>query len=1439
MCETFTEFKIGLRKVIFHKRRFLSLLLISSFFFSTLSMLVQAQPPDGPLINVWYGSSQQFGFLGVPQPWFNILGNVSDPDGVSTLSYTLNGGANSSLTIGPDGRRLESAGDFNIDLAISDLVDGNNNIVITATDTFGNPSEVTVTVDYDSGNVWPLPYTIDWNSTANIQDVAQVVDGLWNIEGDNVRTTIPGYDRLIAIGDVAWDDYEVTVPITIHSGPSSGGVGVLMRWNGHTDNPISGTQPKSGYLPLGAIDWYRNNGIEIYGNGGEILARDGSRTLVAGVTYIFKMRVETVAGVGGLYSFKVWEEGTSEPLGWDLTGQEELTDPQNGSMMLISYEMDASFGDVTITRPPFDISNIQVERYETSAIVRWMTNEDANSSVAYGLTSAYEYGSIDNGTLVAEHAIPLSGLTSNTTYHYEITSVNSLGDSVSSGDLTFRTRGPDLSGIVSDDFNTCTLNTDLWTFIDPVGDGAYDIVGTNTENAWLSISVPEGSDHDVWEPGGNKAPRIMQPANDEDFEIEVKFESPLTLTFQMQGIIIEEDNDNFLRFEFHSHDSSTRMFWAIFSGGAVVNSGGPDIASTGVAPLYMRITRDLNQWTQSYSLDGMTWNPAVSFEHVLSVSMVGVYAANAVGSSSPAQTGYIDYFFNKASPIDPEDGEEIPCDDPAPDSIIVSDDFNSCTLNDVWEFIDPTSGGSSYEMNGTNLQITVPGGASHEMYTSGMQAPRIIQPANDVDFEIEVKFDSPVVSGQEQGIVIIDDDANFLRFEFFGGSTNIFSAILITGSIITNQQIDPNSPFPLWMRVKRTGDMWYQTYSFDGVNWLPNTDADPDPEPYEFQYAMNVTAVGVYAGTYGGGSAPGHIADFDYFFNTASPIDPEDEQDISCESIPGPCPEGLVAYWMLDEGSGTTASDSYDGYNGTVSGATWTTGKVNNALSFDGNDLVDCGDINELNSVSEFTIVGWIKETDNTANERIFDKYKDGNYDISVAPFGGSLYFELGNSDNSYGYWSGYSSTIPSGEWYHLAAVYNGSGGTNAEKIKIYVNDVDRTLAFSGTIPSITAGLSGYNFTLSPSARSPTVPFIGTMDDVAIFNRSLSASEIHELYLKGVNGDPICEEESPPVNTTTTCVTTSTDYTTETDYTTITDYTTMTDYTIETSVTTETDIVTSTNYTVETSMITETDMVTETDHVTETNVTTISECATDTIIQTSTETVTQSASTETATTTETATETVYAAVEILSGDVYVDVGGTNGVTRGKPAGTAYAAWIDSTAGGVLLGMAEDGVFFWDTDLSYVDPSTGEPTGVPGGATLVASGGPLVNGPVKYYEANRATEDTPAYYGKVGGLQSFLRSSDDSVLAGLNTTSTHDLFIIEIFTDSQGRTVIIVYGLAGRGTLAGALYFVENVDYFNGKTGYWIYEWIDNPTDGTQTHPDPPGTDIYTQIATAP
>jgi uncharacterized repeat protein (TIGR02543 family) len=323
------------------------------------NFVVVTDPPGtlpDPDIVVWYGSEQAFGHIGLPQRWVNILGNVSDPDAIASLTYSLNGGPELPLSIGPDGYRLAAAGDFNVEIDHSNLFSGTNIVLITATDILDNTTIAQVNVEYTSGNTWPQVYSIDWSSVENIPDVAQVVDGLWTVEGDHIRPVGANentYDRLVAIGDVSWLDYEVTVPITIHQFfGSDPGVGILVRWNGHGED---GYQPHRD-PPFGGLGWFRypyasTGRLSIMGNGLSDIARDYSgRQLDVEVPYIFKMRVETELDGDSLYSFKVWEASDPEPSTWDLTGYGNDIDPDeaHGSMLLVAHRTDASFGDVTI-----------------------------------------------------------------------------------------------------------------------------------------------------------------------------------------------------------------------------------------------------------------------------------------------------------------------------------------------------------------------------------------------------------------------------------------------------------------------------------------------------------------------------------------------------------------------------------------------------------------------------------------------------------------------------------------------------------------------------------------------------------------------------------------------------------------------------------------------------------------------------------------------------------------------------------------------------------------------------------------------------------------------------------------------------------------------------------------------------------------------------------
>ncbi len=334
---------------------------------AALGALVVALPlGQGLDIDFWYGPNQVFGAVGNPQAQINILGTAYAPAGLAELTYELDGGPALPLSFGPDTRRLLGPGDFNIELFLDDLAPGAHQVTVRAVDIEGGDCSRNLQFTVLPANVWPLPFAADWDTLDDVTDAAQPVDGHWSLVPGGVRCDDVGYDRLLAIGDTAWTNYEVTVPITIHDVDPNGyqfpsvtpGIGIIMRWNGHSDLLEPGSQPSIGYWPLGAAAEYVFHlegcgaRLQLYGNPFVLQDEDASCTqLEFDVPYIWKMRVQTHQNGNHAYKLKVWPQGTEEPAAWTLQMIEPPWQPGHGSMLLFTHHVDATFGKVEITPP--------------------------------------------------------------------------------------------------------------------------------------------------------------------------------------------------------------------------------------------------------------------------------------------------------------------------------------------------------------------------------------------------------------------------------------------------------------------------------------------------------------------------------------------------------------------------------------------------------------------------------------------------------------------------------------------------------------------------------------------------------------------------------------------------------------------------------------------------------------------------------------------------------------------------------------------------------------------------------------------------------------------------------------------------------------------------------------------------------------------------------
>jgi len=215
-----------------------------------------------------------------------------------------------------------------------------------------------------------------------------------------------------------------------------------------------------------------------------------------------------------------------------------------------------------------------------------------------------------------------------------------------------------------------------------------------------------------------------------------------------------------------------------------------------------------------------------------------------------------------------------------------------------------------------------------------------------------------------------------------------------------------------------------------------------------------------------------------------------------------------VLIMHFDEGSGTIAKDSSGyGNDGTIYGATWTTGVSGKALSFDGvNDYVDCGNDESLDITDAVTIAAWVNpansgqggygrivdKLDSSADRNGYDfTVKSGTPQLRVKFHTGDAGIVLESTDDS----------VNKNEWTHVAVTYDKDAGSN--NLKIYINGLqDNQGADTDAIPTSSVNLRIGN------SQSWARAFDGIIDEVRIYNRALTESEIRALYEQGGDTTP-------------------------------------------------------------------------------------------------------------------------------------------------------------------------------------------------------------------------------------------------------------------------------------------------------------------------------------------
>ncbi|MHC4364478.1 MAG: LamG domain-containing protein [Planctomycetota bacterium] len=218
---------------------------------------------------------------------------------------------------------------------------------------------------------------------------------------------------------------------------------------------------------------------------------------------------------------------------------------------------------------------------------------------------------------------------------------------------------------------------------------------------------------------------------------------------------------------------------------------------------------------------------------------------------------------------------------------------------------------------------------------------------------------------------------------------------------------------------------------------------------------------------------------------------------------------GLVSHWKFDEGGGRTAYDSAGGNDGTIYGAGWTTGQVGGALVFDGSgDYVDCGNGASINDLSTFSVAMWFK-VDGSGG---YAPHLICQRDLSSWVWTFLLHSNYGQRltariETTGTPAVGRSNFIPqAGIWYHTAMTYNDAGDRT---VRVYVDGVEQTYMFRTAGSGMKRSNPSIHIAIGNRIGGGR-DFGGSMDEVMIFNRALSAAEVQALYQGGLgNTAPI------------------------------------------------------------------------------------------------------------------------------------------------------------------------------------------------------------------------------------------------------------------------------------------------------------------------------------------
>lgn len=207
----------------------------------------------------------------------------------------------------------------------------------------------------------------------------------------------------------------------------------------------------------------------------------------------------------------------------------------------------------------------------------------------------------------------------------------------------------------------------------------------------------------------------------------------------------------------------------------------------------------------------------------------------------------------------------------------------------------------------------------------------------------------------------------------------------------------------------------------------------------------------------------------------------------------------LKGFWKLEDTNWLDETDNNNDLTASASAPTIVSGQIGNAADFerDNSQYLYLSDKTKLTlENTDFTIAFWWKpETTNVEQGLVWKAVQGGDgYWVKQAS-DGRIDFTIafnGSGTDSYS-----TSILTTGTWYHIVATFD----TSTKEMKIYVNGTSETINTAGDIIDSNQSNSFYIGVDYVNSRYAD----GVIDEVVVWDRKLSDTEIQTLYEKGVD----------------------------------------------------------------------------------------------------------------------------------------------------------------------------------------------------------------------------------------------------------------------------------------------------------------------------------------------